>query len=146
MKATDQTIKQVERTLSKIADKFPHVEEPTTLTDIHLRANQETGELVAFDDDDKEITRAVIEQWIGNTDESFYSDISIVIKRCINNSRDMIEEMAILKPFSFILENEEKELIEDLYLVDDDIMFFEPELMKGLDKDLDAFLDKLLKD
>lgn len=146
MKATDQTIKQVERTLSKIADKFPHVEEPTTLTDIHLRANQETGELVAFDDDDKEITRAVIEQWIGNTDESFYSDISIVIKRCINNSRDMIEKMAILKPFSFILENEEKELIEDLYLVDDDIMFFEPELMKGLDKDLDAFLDKLLKD
>lgn len=146
MKATDQTIKQVERTLSKIADKFPHVEEPTTLTDIHLRANQETGELVAFDDDDKEITRAVIEQWIGNTDESFYSDISIVIKRCINNSRDMIEKMAILKPFSFILENEEKELIEDLYLVDDDIMFFEPELMKGLDEDLDAFLDKLLKD
>ena len=84
MKATEQTIKQVERTIGKIADKFPHVEEPTILTDIHLRANQETGELVAFDDEDKEITRAVIEQWIGNTDESFYSDITTVIKQCIN--------------------------------------------------------------
>ena len=81
MKATEQTIEQVERTIGKIADKFPHVEEPTILTDIHLRANQETGELVAFDDEDKEITRAVIEQWIGNTDESFYSDITTVIKQ-----------------------------------------------------------------
>ena len=146
MKATEQTIKQVERTIGKIADKFPHVEEPTILTDIHLRANQETGELVAFDDEDKEITRAVIEQWIGNTDESFYSDITTVIKQCINNYHTMLEDIAILKPYSFVLENEDKELINDLYLIDDDIMIFDPELMKELDEDLDQFLDNLMKE
>ena len=62
MKVSEQTLQQVERTISKVADKFPANIEATILTDIHLRANQESGELVAFDDDDNEITRAVIEQ------------------------------------------------------------------------------------
>ena len=52
MKASEQTIKQVERAICKVADKFPSNVEATLLTDIHLRANQDTGELVAFDDDD----------------------------------------------------------------------------------------------
>ena len=52
MKANEQTLQQIERAIRKVADKFPPVEEPTVLTDIHLRVNQETGELLAFDDDD----------------------------------------------------------------------------------------------
>ena len=62
MKANEQTLQQIERAIRKVADKFPPVEEPTVLTDIHLRVNQETGELLAFDDDDNEITRCVVEQ------------------------------------------------------------------------------------
>ena len=58
----------------------------------------------------------------------------------------MLEDIAILKPYSFVLENEDKELINDLYLIDDDIMIFDPELMKGLDEDLDQFLDNLMKE
>ena len=42
MKANEQTLQQVERAIRKVADKFPPVEEPTVLTDIHLRVNQET--------------------------------------------------------------------------------------------------------
>ncbi len=69
MTATEQTLQQTERFIGKVADKFPATEEPTVLTDIHFRVNQETGELVAFDDDDKEITRSVIEQWINNHED-----------------------------------------------------------------------------
>ena len=65
MKATEQTLHQIERAIKKVADKFPPTDEAMLLTDIHLRVNQETGEFVAFDDDDNEITRSVIEQWIG---------------------------------------------------------------------------------
>lgn len=61
MKATEQTLQQIERAISKVADKFPPSIEATVLTDIHLRVNQESGELVAYDDDDHEITRSVIE-------------------------------------------------------------------------------------
>ena len=36
MKANDSTISQIERFLKKIAQKFPNVDEPVLLTDIHM--------------------------------------------------------------------------------------------------------------
>ena len=45
-----------------------------------------------------------------------------------------------------MLENDEHENLAELYLVDDDIVIIDEELMAGLDKDLDDFLTKLLKE
>ena len=146
MKATEQTLQQVERALHKIADKFPANEEASLLTDIHLRVTQDSGELVAFDDDDKEITRCVIEQWIDNKEDTFYEDVATVIRNVLNKQKKQIEEMSILKPYSFVLEDEDHENVEELYLVDDDIVIIDEELMKDLDSDLDNFLNNLLKD
>ena len=146
MKVSEQTLQQVERTISKVADKFPTHVEATILTDIHLRANQETGELVAFDDDDKEITRTVIEQWIGNQDDTFYDDITQTIRKCIDRKKKMVEAMSIIKPFSFVLEDDEKENIAELYVVGDDTVIIDPDLMQDLDKDLNEFLEKLLRE
>ena len=69
MKASEQTLLQIERALRKVAEKFPDDKEASMLTDIHIRVTQETGELMVFDDDDKELTRCVVEQWIGNKDD-----------------------------------------------------------------------------
>lgn len=146
MKATDLTLQQIERAISKVADKFPKTEEPDILTDIHFRVNQETGEFVAFDDDDKEITRCIIEQWIGNRDDDFYSAITSVIRRCIENHKDKADNMSILKPYSFVLENDDKENIAELYVVDDDTVIIDTELMADLDSDLNDFIDKLLSE
>ena len=90
MKATEQTIQQVERVIKKIAQKFPSTEEANVMTDIHLRVSQDSGEMVIYDDDDKEH-------------------------------------------------------IAELYLVDDDIAIIGGDLMEGLDKDLDDFFDELMK-
>ena len=146
MKANEQTLQQVERALRKVADKFPPMEEASQLTDIHLRVSQESGELTAFDDDDKEITRCVVEQWIDNKEDTFYKDVATVIRNVLNKQKKQIEEMSILKPYSFVLEDEDHETVEELYLVDDDIVIIDEELMKGLDSDLDNFLNNLLKD
>lgn len=115
-------------------------------TDIHTRVNQDTGELVAFDDDDKEITRCIIEQWIDNKDDDFYKDVAGVLRSVLSRQKDMIEKMAILKPYSFVLEDEDHEHLSELYLVDDETVIIDHELMEGLDKDLDSFLENLLKD
>lgn len=146
MKATEQTLQQVERALNKIATKFPSQEEASILTDIHLRVTQETGELVAFDDDDKEINRCVVEQWIDNKEDNFYNDVANVLRSQLNKNKKLIEGMSILRPYSFVLENDEHEHLAELYLVDDDTVIIDKELMAGLDKDLDSFLAKLLKD
>ena len=146
MKATEQTLQQIERAIRKVADKFPTNDESGILTDIHLRVTQVTGELVAFDDDDKEITRCIIEQWIDNKDDDFYEGVAVVLRSALTKQKDMIEKMSILKPYSFVLEDDDHEHLAELYLVDDDTAIIDQELMAGLDQDLDKFLEDLLKD
>lgn len=146
MKTTEQTIQQIERLISKIADKYPVEQEANTMTDIHLRVTQETGELMAYDDDEKEITRCVVEQWIDNKDDDFYQQISTIIQKCIKAKKEQTDNLSILKPYSFVLETDDKDVVAELYLADDDIVILNEELMADLDKDLDEFLNKLLKD
>ncbi|MBP3775588.1 MAG: hypothetical protein IJ548_06640 [Paludibacteraceae bacterium] len=146
MKATEQTLLQIERAIRKVADKFPTNDETGILTDIHLRVTQDTGELVAFDDDDNEITRCIIEQWIDNKDDRFYEDVAVVLRSVLNKQKDTIEKMSILKPYSFVLEDDDHEHLAELYLVDDETVIIDQELMAGLDQDLDKFLEDLLKD
>lgn len=146
MNINEQTFQQIDRAIRKIADKYPATEEASLMTDIHIRVTQETGEMTAFDDDDVEINRCVIEQWINNADDNFYDQIASVIRKCLEKQKDIIEQMSILKPFSFVLENDDKESVEELYLVDDETVIIDPDLMEGLGEDLDAFLEKLLKE
>ena len=146
MNTSEQTLQQIERAIRKIADKFPVKEEASVMTDIHIRVTQETGEMVAYNDEDAEITRCVIERWINNADDNFYDQIASVLRKCLMKHKDTIEQMSILKPFSFVLENDDKESMAELYLVDDEMVIIDPDLMEGLDEDLDAFLEKLLKD
>jgi hypothetical protein len=146
MKATEQTLQQIERAIRKIAEKFPSKDDATLMTDIHIRVTQETGELMAFDDDDNEITRCVVEQWIDNKDDDFYDQIASIIRRCLDKQKSLVEHMGILKPYSFVLEDDDKESAGELYVVDDDTVIIDTELMADLDKDLDDFFDKLLKE
>lgn len=147
MKASEQTIHQIERALRKIAQKFPNSEEASNLTDIHIRVTQESGELVAFDDDDQEITRVVIEAWIDNKDDTFYEQIAPILRKCLERQHKMIDNMGILKPFNFVLENDENENMGELYVADDaDTVIMSGELMKGLDKDLNDFFEKLMEE
>ena len=146
MKTTELTIQQIERAIRKIADKLPPSEEANVMTDIHFRVTQETGELMAFDDNDEELNRCIIEDWIDNTDDDFFQQIPSVFRKCLDKMRDTVENMSILKPFSFVLENDDKESVAELYLVDDETVIIDPDLMQGLNEDLDDFFKKLFED
>ena len=81
MQVTEQTTQQIERSIKKIAQKLPANEETSLLTDIHLLVSQDSGELIAYDDNDQEITRCVVEQWIDNKDESFYDEVTAILPK-----------------------------------------------------------------
>ena len=102
--------------------------------------------MVAFDDDDKEITRCVVEQWIGNTDEDFYDNVERVLHNTIATFNILADNLGILKPYSFVLENDDKDTVGELYIADDDTVIIGKDLMEGLDSDLNSFLDTLLKE
>lgn len=146
MKASEQTIQQIERLIKKIAQKFPEEEDPTRLTDIHLRVYQDSGEILAYDDDDEEITRCVINDWIENKDADFYEHATNILRQILKRHGKLVDKMGILKPFSFVLENDEKESIAELYIADDDTIIITGDLMDGLDKDLDSFFENLMKE
>ena len=146
MKATEQTVQQIERAIRKTAEKFPADNETSAITDIHVRVSPDSGELVTFDDDDQEITRCVVEQWIECTDADFFAHVTTLLTNILKKMSDTVDAMGIMKPFSFVLENDDKESIAELYVADDETIIIDGELMEGLDKDLDTFLDNLLKE
>lgn len=143
-KTTEQTTQQIERFLKKIAQKFPPREDTSIVTDIHVRVSQGSGEMLAFDDDDNEVTRCVVEQWINNNDEDFYNGVEQTLISTFSALSTIADSLGILKPYSFVLENDDKDTIAELYIADDDTVIIGKDLMEGLDSDLNLFLEKLL--
>ncbi len=146
MKATEQTIQQVDRAIRKIAQKFPADNESSIITDIHLRVSQDSGELRAYDDGDEEITRIVVEQWMNDKDDHFFDRITKFLREELKKNYEIIDQMGILKPYSFVLEDEDGEHSAELYIADDDTIIAGGDLMAGLDQDLDQFFDDIMKE
>lgn len=142
----EQSIQQIDRFLKKVTQKFISLEEPSVITDIHLRASQDSGDLMAFDDDENEISRCVVEEWIEYKKDNFYEKVSAVLRTRLNDMSDIAGNLCLLKPYSFVLENEDKEHVAELYVADDDISIIGGDIMQGWDKELDEFFDKLMKE
>ncbi len=146
MKASQQTIQQIERALRKVAAKFPSDADPL-FTDIHLWVNPYTGEMRTYNDDDVELDRCVVEEWIKSPQEDFYAYVAPILRACIQNMRPQLEQMSILRPFSFVLTDEDHETIQDLVIIDDEeTVVVDGSLLEGLDDELNDFLEKLLAD
>ena len=143
MTANEQTYQQIERALRKAASKFLPLTDCLPLTDIYLQVKQESGELLVFDDDDHELTRCVVEEWIGNSDEHFYDEVQPILITALTRLKEVTEHVAVLKPYSYVLMGEDHETIADLYLVDDDTMMLSGDLMQGLEEDLEHFWQQL---
>ena len=144
MNTNEQTLHQIERALKKTAEKFAAIpQEDAVLTDFYLLVRQESGELLVFDDDEHEITRCVVEEWIGNSSEDFYTAIQPVLQAALKRCAPLLEEMSVLRPCSFVLLDDEQQTLAELFLIDDDTMILGQDLMVGLSDDLDAFWQKL---
>ncbi len=145
MKHSEQTLQQIGRAIRKIADKFPSTQEAEQLTDIHIHVNQDTGELTFFDDDDKEITRCIVEEWIDDKSDDFYDQVADLLRQAFRNHSEMVEAMSILKPYAFVLDCEDVETQYEIFVVDDDTVIIDSALMANMDEDLDSFFNELMK-
>lgn len=146
MRANEQTQQQTERFIRKVIQKFPAGDDNALLTDIHVRVSQDSGEMLAFDDEEQEITRCVVDQWIENKDEDFFDKVTELLREELKRASEQVDAMGIMKPFSFVLEDDDSETIAELYLADDDTVIIGGELMEDLDQDLDAFFEELIKE
>jgi len=147
MKVSNQTAVEISELLKEIVRKYSSDTENTTMTDLSFQVNQETGELIVLDDNDHEIASNTIDEWIDCQDDNFYEKVRETLRQCIVDHKASMESLSLLRPYSFVLVDENRETISEIYLVDDNTMIIESEeLMKGLDQDLDAFISRLLKE
>lgn len=147
MKLSQASLSLLEETIKKAIGRYTCGCEQTIVTDIHLQPNSSSGELSVFDDEDRKLANATIEEWMTYENDDFYEHVERILSSLLGNMKNAgdFDKLTILKPFSFVLVDEEKETIAELLLIDDDTMLLNDELLKGLDEELDAFLKDLLE-
>ena len=98
-------------------------------------------------DDDEELANVMIEEWATYDGDDFMENVKPNLKSILCRMKDAgdFDKVTILKPYSFVLVDEDKETVAELLLIDDDTLLVDDELLKGLDKELDEFLKNLLE-
>ena len=147
MKLSQQSLSTIESAIQKAVGKYVCGCEQTVVTDIHLQPDQISGRLNIFNDDDEELADVMIEEWATYEGDDFMDNVEPILRNllCRMKNAGDFEKVSILKPYSFVLVDEEKETVAELLLVDDDTLLVSDELLKGLDKELDDFLKELLE-
>ena len=118
------------------------------VTDIYLQPNLQSGELSVFDDDDELLASAVIQEWENANPEEFQSGCELSLKKVLNqlSSEGAFASLPIMKPYSFVMVDADKETLAELLIVDEEeTLFLNGELLQGLDDELNAFLKDLLE-
>ena len=148
MNISEQSHSAITFTLKEALERYKASDDKSIVTDIHLQPKQDSGELIVFNDDDEELSRTIIDEWVEYNDDDFYKEAGNILKGALNAIKDEgeLDHLCLMKPYSFVLVDDDKETVSELLLVDDeDTMLLDDELLKGLDEELDAFLKDLLE-
>ncbi|WP_294616179.1 hypothetical protein [uncultured Bacteroides sp.] len=147
MKLSQPSLSLLEETIKQAIGKYTCGCEQTVVTDIHLQASQSSGELLLFDDDDRTLADTIVEEWTAYEGDDFYENMERILSNLLSNmkNRGAFDKLTIMKPFSFVLVDDDKETIAELLLLDDDTLLVNEGLLEGLDEELDAFLKDLLE-
>lgn len=148
MKMSEQSRASIVSALKTALCRYASEGDETVVTDIHLQPNSDSGELIIFDDDDQELSRTIINEWVEYESDDFYTVVEPILRAEVEALKESgkLEKLCLMKPYSFVLVDEDKETVAELLLVDeDDTLLLNDELLKGLDEELDAFLKDLLE-
>lgn len=147
MKLSQQSLSSIEAAIRKAVEKYTNCNDQTIVTDIHLQPEQTSGQLCIYNDEDQELANIMVEEWATYEGDDFLESIEPILKNILRriNESDGLSDVTILKPYSFVLVDENKETVAELLLMDDDTLLVDNELLKGLDKELDDFLKELLE-
>ena len=148
MKMSEQSRASIVSALKTALCRYASEGDETVVTDIHLQPNSESGEMIIFDDDDQELSRTIINEWVEYESDDFYTVVEPILRAEVEALKESgkLEKLCLMKPYSFVLVDEDKETVAELLLVDEDeTLLLNDELLKGLDEELDAFLKDLLE-
>lgn len=145
MKVSSESKQKINQLITELIAHFSNLQDEV-VTDIYLQPSFESGELKVFNDDDELLACDVINEFEGLKGVDSLGSVAGVLRKALEHKRKDLETLSILKPFSFVLVDADKETVEDILLVDDDIVLADDGLLKGLDAELNEFLKQLLSE
>ncbi len=148
MRLSSSSMASLNEALHKIADLYSGEEDQLISTDFYFMPSSGEGRLHVFNDNDEELATAEVVEWKDYDAEGFYAaveeDLLEAIREC--NVDGDLERLAVWMPYSFVLVDQERETVAELLLVDEDALLVTDGLLKGLDAELNEFINNLLNE
>ena len=147
MRLSESSFQGIKALIVDALKEFQRPQEQSVVTDIHIMPIRETGE-VTVSDDDRDLVTTQLSDLADIPEDIFYEVMEKALRRILKDIDEVqpLESLAIWKPFSFVLVDDDRETVAELMLFDDDNTLLSQSLMQGLDEDLDAFLKDLLSE
>ncbi|MFV0468952.1 MAG: hypothetical protein ACK5MK_08520 [Dysgonomonas sp.] len=153
MDRSKEAKQQLKRILTDAVNSLSTNYKGSSLTDIFLIVDPESGEIEVFDDEENCIIKEIVNAW---EDQDLIDDDDVCNTAYARDLREVVAEMDnedlfsslnVFTPFSINLADENFAVQEELLLIEDaSVIRVEKEFMQRLDKEFDDFLDKLLKE
>lgn len=121
----------------------------SSLTDIFITVDKESGEVSFYDDEENKVAEIVVFDWVNKVDTLSDEEVVSVLREATEelDNNQKFSALDIYKPFSVNYADESFIVIEELLLINEEsIVQIDNDLMEKLDKEFDEFLDKLLKE
>jgi hypothetical protein len=114
------------------------------VTDFHITVDNADGTVKISDDDNTELASGIVSDLISANEEATTNLLQTTLNEM--DKENKFNNTNIYKPFSFLLEDNDGETIAELLIIDDDNIFVNDELLKGLGQELDDFFADLMKE
>lgn len=149
MGANKDSFTLIKETFIQAIDTLAKDYQGSSLTDIFITVDKESGEVAFFDDEENKIAEIVVFDWVDKVDNLSDEKIISVLRRVTEDldNNNMFDSLDLYKPFSVNYADENIVVTEELLLINEDsIVQINDDFMEKLDREFDEFLDKLLKE
>jgi hypothetical protein len=145
MRLSESSFQEIKALINQALSEFRRPSDQAVVTDIHIMPIRETGD-VTVSDDDRDLATTRLSDLVDIPEEDFYQVMEKALRRILKDIDEVqpLDTLAIWKPFSFVLVDDDRETVAELMLFDDDNTLLSQSLMQGLDEELDTFLKDLL--
>ena len=121
----------------------------SSLTDIFITVDKESGEVAFYDDEENKVAEIVVFDWVNKFDDLSDETVISILRDVTEHldDDDKFSSLDLFKPFSVNYADDNFNVIEELLLINDDSSIkMDNDLLEKFDKQFDEFLDRLLKE
>ncbi len=118
------------------------------LTDLYWQVNLSLGEFVVLNDNQQELVRALVKEWVSEDSgkEVSFKEIEKVLRDILRRleSENFLKELNVQMPFSVLMVDEEMETLCELCFLDEDAIPLDDNIIRHIDEELDTFFKQLM--